>query len=68
MFFPLSANYQVAAWLLMIDDWWRGDSAGANSLVSISGSEEEQHISEADRATENFLKGGDLEGTWRMCP
>ena len=36
-------------------------------MVSISGSEEEQHISEADRATENFLKGGDLEGTWRMC-
>lgn len=26
----------------------------------------EQHISEADRATEDFLKGGDLEGIWRM--
>lgn len=66
-FFPLMTNYQVAAWLLMIDDWWRGGSAGANSLVSISGSEEGAEHFLAGRAPEDSLKGGDLEGTCKIC-
>lgn len=38
--FPLSVNYQVPDWLLMIDDCWGEGSAGVNSLVNVSGTEE----------------------------
>lgn len=66
-FFHLSANYQVAAWLLMTDDWWRGGSAGANSLVSLSGSEEGATHFWGKQSYEDSLKGGELEGMWRIC-
>lgn len=66
-FSHLSYNYQVAAWLLMTDDWWRGGSAGANSLVSLSGSEEGATHFWGRQSYEDSLKGGDLQDTWRIC-
>lgn len=47
----------------MIDDWSFRGSAGAQSLVSTSGSEEGVSNLE-NRAIENVLQGGNLEG---MC-
>lgn len=67
-FSHLSANYQVAAWLLMTDDWWRGGSAGANSLVSLSGSEEgATHFWVADRAMKILSRAVICRIMWRIC-